>query len=207
MLCIWQWVSQHLWGLNEGVLSNEITKATRQMTDCWYWFGLVHICLFCRQNPLSPIQRSWWQVHPWSVPLRSLCSVWPRRVWEGQTFSHFSSSTLPRSPCNEQNEVILKRIKNYYVSQKNSHIYYKFWKRTDTGWLERREGLTSNLSRIPRVYLCKFFLAGVNFYRFNAKNWHFSTDFTRKKWRFFTDKTRKIGVFRCKFYSPKILSV
>ena len=31
---------------------------------------------------------------------------------------------------------------------------------------------TSNLSRIPRVYPCKFFLAGV-------------TDFTRKKWRFF----------------------
>ena len=32
---------------------------------------------------------------------------------------------------------------------------------------------TSNLSRIPRVYPCKFFLDGVNFYRFNAKNWHF----------------------------------
>ena len=32
--------------------------------------------------------------------------------------------------------------------------------------------------------LCQFFLPGVNFYRFNAKNW-----------RFFTDLTRKIGVF------------
>ena len=179
-------MSQHLWGFNGGVLSNEITKATRQ--KCLILIvdiGLVHICLFCRQNPLSPIQRSWWQVHPWSVPLRSLCSVWPRRVWEGQTFSHSSSSTLPRSPCNEQNEGIWKRRKNYYVSQKNNHIYYKFWKRTDTGWLERREGLTSNLSRIPRVYLCKFFLAGVNFYRFNAKNWHFSTDFTRKSGAFY----------------------
>ena len=29
------------------------------------------------------------------------------------------------------------------------------------------------LSRVPLVYPCKFFLAGVNFYRFNAKNWHF----------------------------------
>ena len=38
--------------------------------------------------------------------------------------------------------------------------------------------------------------ARVNFYRFNAKKWHF-----------FTDLTRKIGVFRCKFYSPKILPV
>ena len=27
------------------------------------------------------------------------------------------------------------------------------------------------LSRTPRVYSCKFFLANVNFYRFNAKNW------------------------------------
>ena len=30
---------------------------------------------------------------------------------------------------------------------------------------------TSYLSRTPRIYSCKFFLAGVNFYRFNAKNW------------------------------------
>ena len=33
---------------------------------------------------------------------------------------------------------------------------------------------TSYLSREPREYPCKFFLAGVNFYRFNAKNGHFS---------------------------------
>ena len=31
---------------------------------------------------------------------------------------------------------------------------------------------TSYLSRTPRIYSCNFFLAGVNFYRFNAKNWH-----------------------------------
>ena len=62
------------------------------------------------------------------------------------------------------------------------------------------------LSRAPRVYPCKFFLAGVNFYRFNAKNWHF-WQILREKVAFFTDLTRKIGVFRCKFYSPKILPV
>ena len=33
------------------------------------------------------------------------------------------------------------------------------------------------LSRTPRVYSCKFFLAGVNFYRFNAKNWQFTVYF------------------------------
>ena len=53
---------------------------------------------------------------------------------------------------------------------------------------------------------CKFFLAGVNFYRFIAKNWHFR-QILREKVAFFTDLTRKIGVFRCKFYSPKILPV
>ena len=66
---------------------------------------------------------------------------------------------------------------------------------------------TSYLSREPRVYPCKFFLAGVNFYRFNAKKLVFSTDFTLKSGVFFTDLMRKIGVFRCKFYSPKILPV
>ena len=55
-------------------------------------------------------------------------------------------------------------------------------------------------------YIRLKFLAGVNFYRFNAKNWHFDR-FYVKKWLFFTDLTRKIGVFRCKFYSPKSLPV
>ena len=58
------------------------------------------------------------------------------------------------------------------------------------------------MSRIPRIYPCKIFLAGVNFYRFNAKNWHFR-QILREKVAFFTDLTRKIGVFWCKFYSPK----
>ena len=47
--------------------------------------------------------------------------------------------------------------------------------------MHRREGAykswlvhTSYLSREPRVYPCKNFLAGVNFYRFNAKNWQFT---------------------------------
>jgi len=48
---------------------------------------------------------------------------------------------------------------------------------------------------------CKFL------YRFNAKNWHFRQILREKVAFFFTDLTRKIGVFRCKFYSPKILPV
>ena len=45
------------------------------------------------------------------------------------------------------------------------------------------------LSRMLRIYLCKFFLAGVNFYRFNAKNWQFTV--------YFAVITQKIGNFLC----------
>ena len=45
------------------------------------------------------------------------------------------------------------------------------------------------LSRTPRIYLCKFFLAGVNFYRFNPKNWQFTV--------YFAVITQKIGNFLC----------
>ena len=57
-----------------------------------------------------------------------------------------------------------------------------------------RDEHTSYLSREPWVYPCKFFLAGVNSYRFNAKDWHFRQilrkkvavfyRFNAKNWRF-----------------------
>ena len=53
-------------------------------------------------------------------------------------------------------------------------------------------------------YIRVIFFGRCNFYRFNAKNWHFR-QILREKVAFFTDLTQKIGVFRCKFYSPKIL--
>ena len=71
---------------------------------------------------------------------------------------------------------------------------------------ELRLSHTWYLSRKPREFSCKFFLASVTFYRFNAKNWHLR-QILREKVAFFTDITQKIGVFRCKFYSPKILPV
>ena len=51
---------------------------------------------------------------------------------------------------------------------------------------------TSYLSREPREFSCKFLLAGVNFYRFNAKNWQFTLYFVLI-----------YAFFQCKFYSPK----
>ena len=48
---------------------------------------------------------------------------------------------------------------------------------------------TSYLSRTPRIYSCKFFLAGVNFFRFNAKFWQFTVGFAVI--------TQKIGNLLC----------
>ena len=48
---------------------------------------------------------------------------------------------------------------------------------------------TSYLSRKPREFSCKFFLASVNFYRFNAKNWQFTV--------YFAVITQKIGNLLC----------
>ena len=45
------------------------------------------------------------------------------------------------------------------------------------------------LSRTPRTCSCKSFLAGVNFYRFTAKNWQFTV--------YFAVLTQKIGNFLC----------
>ena len=48
---------------------------------------------------------------------------------------------------------------------------------------------TSYLSRTRGRCPCKFFLAGVNFYRFNTKNWQFSV--------YFAVRTQKIGNLLC----------
>ena len=48
---------------------------------------------------------------------------------------------------------------------------------------------TSYLSRNPWEFSCKFFLAGVNFYRSNAKNWQFTV--------YFAVITQKIGNLLC----------
>ena len=69
------------------------------------------------------------------------------------------------------------------------------WQRTTNNLGNSKENShTWYLLREPREYLCKFFLAGVNFYRFNAKNWHFRQilrekvaffcRFNAKNWRF-----------------------
>ena len=53
-----------------------------------------------------------------------------------------------------------------------NELWISLQKKESTPWSPPTH--TSYLSRIPRIYPCKFFLAGVNFYRFYAKNWRFS---------------------------------
>ena len=54
------------------------------------------------------------------------------------------------------------------------------------------------LSWTPRIYSCKFFLAGVNYYRFNAKNWHF-----RKVAFFLQIQREKLAFFGVNFSLKK----
>ena len=91
------------------------------------------------------------------------------------------------------NSILFNSIQ-FYLLLRKVHIFQPIWNIPDICH-EHHERCS-----------CKFFLAGVNFYRFNAKNWHFR-HILREKVAFFTDLTRKYGVFRCKFYSPKILPV
>ena len=79
------------------------------------------------------------------------------------------------------------------------------------------------MSRTPRTYSCKFFLDGVNFYRFNAKMWHFRQIlhekvaffyiFNAKNWHFrqilhekvafFKDLTQKLAFYGVNFILQK----
>ena len=55
---------------------------------------------------------------------------------------------------------------------------------------QRNEGLSENIPHICHGRRpCKFFLAGVIFYRFNAKNWQFTV--------YFAVITQKIGNLLC----------
>ena len=108
--------------------------------------------------------------------------------------------------------IVLKR-KSFLVSLKFLHIF------TLTAEMLFFFGISKGLwsyshtwylSREPREFSCKFFLAGVNFYRFNAKNWQFTVYFaviTQKNWQFTVYFVVIYAFFRCKFYSPKILLV
>ena len=76
----------------------------------------------------------------------------------------------------------LELLPHWETPLPNRCVWTSLWRGTGilgTGFKpgETTKEHTSYLSRMPRIYSCKNFLAGVNFYRFNAKNWQFTVYF------------------------------
>ena len=123
--------------------------------------------------------------HPWAVCALKL-DLWDTFLLTSRIpirrgcppFSIISGP--PESPLHAS--VINPSVREAVYSHSSSTCtYHDFFNCRNWWWAH-----TSYLSRAPRVYPCKFFLAGGNFYRFNAKNWHFR-QVSRKKVVFFTD--------------------
>ena len=94
--------------------------------------------------------------------LRSACAFYSRLRIDSAWLVHFGG-LLPDHHCTPPLEArqslnhiihILHTDKRQKLNISKTHTWY--------------------LSQAPRAYPCKFFLASVNFYRFNAKNWQFT---------------------------------
>ena len=129
--------------------------------------------------------------------------IWPRCYWD--LYMHLFPFLSRIFGQNTNSFPVAGRENHFWIAISKVSLFNQVSqvKRVDRIFTP---GHTWYLSRTPRTYSCKFFLAGVNFYRFNAKNWH-CWQILREKVAFFTDFTRKIGICKCKFYSPKILPV
>ena len=100
--------------------------------------------------------------------------IFPYASWRRATQLLFYS--LPQE--NPQCQVVLNRF--CFQNRYNLDILLIF---------SEHDMHTSYLSRAHERGSCNFFLAGVNFYRFNAKNWQFTV--------YFAVITQKIGNFLC----------
>ena len=130
------------------------------------------------------------------VPSMSISSVHPILIWQYLSFKMRGwgdkKTTIPWDEvcCGPRNK---QRNYRKYLSFKMSDGWETtFYNTMSIPWGEVCCGPRNHtwyLSRTPRIYLCKFFLAGVNFHRFNAKNWQFTV--------YFAVITQKIGNFLC----------
>ena len=175
---------------------------TKPLPTCYYHLQLFSQRKKFRLLPIGHMLLSFLLVFL-MLECLSLCNV----IWWLSWQRHDNSDDVMKMLClfATQTEVWSRRMtcgwSNWAVAPPTQMMWLNYWQWWWWWWWH-----ISYLSRAPRVYSCKFFLAGVNFYRFNAKNWNFR-QILREEVAFFTDLTRKIGVFRCKFYSPKILPV
>ena len=93
--------------------------------------------------------------------------------------------------------VVTAVVEFFWVSRSalaNQNVQYIPWQTPKTAKIHTSPNCqfpthTSYLSWKPREFSCKFFLAGVKFYRFNAKNWQFTV--------YVAVITQKIGNFQC----------
>ena len=109
------------------------------------------------------------------------CARWCKqgRLVEGachhhRLFAHFLPDCSVRIIRTPTHQLLGKSTENNQnKSTPRTPTWFWFWFDNALHFLFIEDEHTWYLSRIPRIYPCKFFLAGVNFYRFNAKNLHF----------------------------------
>ena len=130
------------------------------------------------------------QYFPWTKPSQSPCGPHSGATEEKTVFvccSYFPGN--PPLSIVADNDVYKNDCFHYL--KKNVGMLIKSITLWSFCWLssEASPSHTWYLSRTPQVYSCKFFLAGVNLYRFNAKNCQFTV--------YFAVITQTIGNFLC----------
>ena len=110
--------------------------------------------------------------------------------WKQDTFQYHIKHCLDSNP--RENEKKIRINKEFF----SSVVWLKIQKNLNISYSPIH---TWYLSRTPRIYSCQFFLAGVNFFRFNAKIWQFTV--------YFAVITQKIDNLLCICRNLRIFSV
>ena len=125
--------------------------------------------LLVKGNKILQAAHKDWCPHP-NADLPTSCAVNPHWAplvdrWEvNRCVMHILCTLITESKRNCLACQFMRKRKNVPLESTSEHTFY--------------------LSQTPQTCLCKKKLPGVNFYRFNAKNWHFR-QILRKKVAFF----------------------
>ena len=100
-------------------------------------------------------------------------------IWEGESYQCLVICPRHvrevRARLNCWSSVTFPLPRNVWRTIAREQQWHQTWENpAHLSQLEFCQKHTSYLSRTPRIYSCKIFLAGVNFYRFYEKNWRFS---------------------------------
>ena len=158
--------------------STETQTQKNTQTDIWYMHvetqKNTHVLTKQARSPCSELLSRW----PWSrmMPLQST------KTQNQELTSDFYVTTSKQFP-------LVLTLQHQNNDTKTYHCIYHpaTWNLDWSSLWDQAH--TSYLSRTPRIYSCKFFLARVNFFRFNAKIWQFTV--------YFAVITQKIGNLLC----------